>query len=914
MKKNNKMKPEPKKGVPILWILFIVGFLGVLGFQNLADTKTAEVSFSHQLEHLINLDLIDTKENKKLSLNDNLVTFSGTFKDHLGETARERYRYLNLLNQHYAILQEKQKTNDELTSLKEKSMAASSYFLALSGIKIGPSGYTIVSDTSEVPNPLYAIVVQDVPILPLTITSLKKDKETIVKELEKNKALDPVVVACFGTNLSKLIDIYRGDRIGIGSEGPKKSLRDLQSKVSKALDETTYTVQQRYDILTASLKELEEFTSEMARDVNGVRLADLRSVLNYVEYLAIYKGIETDYKKNGLQLDKARQKVANVVWFVDNQEFSTRSLEKINPEVYQQWFIGAEREWQNFAQNKGLVFKAPDQPRTPVLDKTFKSEEPTVNYFSYLFTFLPLIIVALLLWFVFSRQMKGVGSSAMNFGKSPAKLINKSSQKVTFEDVAGIDDAKEELEEIVEFLRDTSRFTALGAKIPKGVLLIGAPGTGKTLIAKAVAGEAGVPFFSISGSDFVEMFVGVGASRVRDLFEQARKNAPCIIFIDEIDAVGRHRGSGLGGGHDEREQTLNQLLVDIDGMDPTEGVILIAATNRPDVLDKALLRPGRFDRSVYVELPEIKGRLAIAKVHSKAIKMADDVNLKDLAQRTAGCSGADIANIINEAAIFAARKRRKAVMQEDLKYAHEKVTFGKERKSLQMEEDDKKATAYHETGHALVALTLNTADKVDKVTCTPRARSLGATHFVPKAQRVSFKKQELKDQLAVLMGGRIGEEVYNKGDASSGAQMDIRQATQIARSMVCEWGMSDKIGMINYADNGEKNMMAGFQEKGYSEETAILIDTEIKNLLDEAYTRAKTILNENMEKLHLIAAMLIEFETLEREDLDQILNDTFNPDEKRSKLEIFAGINHKEPPPIPTSLLKKFKAKKPELA
>lgn len=900
------MKPEGKKGIPLVWILFIVGFLGVLAFQNLGDAKTAQVSFSHQVEHLINLDLIDPKENRKIALNDNLVTFSGMFRDHLGETARERYRYLNLLNQQHVIVQEKQKMGDELSLLQQKSIDASSLFLAVSGLR-PTTGYVVVSEGNE--SPLYSVVVREFPSLSFPVLpEVRREGEKL------SKSSDIQAINAFGANVLHLVETYRGERIGVGSELLKKNLREIETNVRRGLETNSLTAAEKHKIFASAVQQMEDFVSELTKEVNGVRLHELRSVWNYVEHLGIYKGIEADYRKNVLQLDKARQKVAGVIWFVDNQEYSTRGLEKINPEAYQQWFIGAEKESQNFAQNKGLTFKAPDQPRSLVLDKTFKSEEQTPNYFNYFFTFLPLILVGMIVYFIFARQMKGVGSSAMNFGKSPAKLINKSAQKVTFEDVAGIDDAKEELEEIVEFLRDTSRFTALGAKIPKGVLLVGPPGTGKTLIAKAVAGEAGVPFFSISGSDFVEMFVGVGASRVRDLFEQARRSAPCIIFIDEIDAVGRHRGSGLGGGHDEREQTLNQLLVDIDGMDATEGVILVAATNRPDVLDKALLRPGRFDRSVYVDLPEIKGRLAIAKVHTKNIKIAEDVDLKDLAQRTAGCSGADIANIINEAAIFAARKRRKAVIQEDLRYAHEKVTLGKERKSLQMEEEDRKATAYHETGHALVALTLNTADTVDKVTCTPRARSLGATHFVPKAQRVSFKKQELKDQLAVLMAGRIGEEIFNKGDASSGAQMDIKQATQIARSMVCEWGMSDKIGMINYSDSSEKSIMAGFQEKEYSEETAVLIDKEVKSLLDEGYARAKTILNERMDTLVAIANYLLEFETLEREDLDQILSSTFKPEEKRAKLEVFAGISHKEPPPLPQKLFNKKLKSKPEPA
>ncbi len=394
----------------------------------------------------------------------------------------------------------------------------------------------------------------------------------------------------------------------------------------------------------------------------------------------------------------------------------------------------------------------------------------------------------------------------MNFGKSPAKLLAKDRNKVTFKDVAGCDEAKEELQEIVEFLKDPGKFTALGARIPKGVLCIGAPGTGKTLIAKAVAGEADRPFFFISGSDFVEMFVGVGASRIRDMFNEARKFAPCIIFMDEIDAVGRHRGAGIGGGHDEREQTLNQLLVEMDGFDPTEGIILIAATNRPDVLDKALLRPGRFDRRVIIDLPDIKGRFEILKVHARKIKLDPNVDLMDIARGTPGASGADLANILNEAALLAARRNRSAVTAQEAREAVDKVKYGKERRSLEIDDNEKKTTAYHESGHAIVALIVKSADPVDKVTIIPRGMSLGATHFMPKKNRLSYWRKELVDQLAVLMGGRAAEEVF-VNDMSSGAQMDITQATRLARSMVCEWGMSD-LGTIAFDERSDSGALS----------------------------------------------------------------------------------------------------------
>jgi cell division protease FtsH len=406
------------------------------------------------------------------------------------------------------------------------------------------------------------------------------------------------------------------------------------------------------------------------------------------------------------------------------------------------------------------------------------------------------------------------------------------------------------------------------------------------------------------------MFVGVGASRVRDLFEQARKNSPSIIFIDEIDAVGRHRGSGMGGGHDEREQTLNQLLVEIDGMDTVSGVIILAATNRPDVLDKALLRPGRFDRAVTVEMPDYFGRLSILKVHAKKVKMDDSVNLKEIARRTTGSVGADLENIINEAALHAAKKRRKMVTQEDIRYAQEKVQFGKERKSMVMNEEDIKTTAWHEAGHALVAMTLNVTDTVTMVTRVPRGQSLGATHFELKKNRVSYRKQELLDQLAVLMGGRCAEEIINK-DPTSGAQMDIKQATHIARSMVCKWGMSDKVGMINYGSDSDGSLMAGFHEREFSEETARVIDEEIKRLLDEAYAQSMEILTKHHEKLNLMATMLIEFEALDKQDLDQILDGSFSIEEKKHKVEEFESRTKKTPPPPPEGIKKAKRFGKP---
>ncbi len=651
------------------------------------------------------------------------------------------------------------------------------------------------------------------------------------------------------------------------------------------------------------LGQISSVIADLGRETDGVRLSQLRSVRSYVSQLQQYNQVTLDLEKNDVLLDKARQKVAGVIWFFNNQELSTRALEKQDPEVYEHWFSGAKQEWDGFEANKGLVYRAPDQPLNTVLEKTFKSQEPSPNYFSYLFTVMPVLLVIVFLYFIFSRQMKGAGSSAMNFGKSPAKLMTKENNKVTFKDVAGVEEAKEELEEIVDFLKDPQKYTSLGAKIPKGVLLVGPPGTGKTLVAKAVAGEADRPFFSISGSDFVEMFVGVGASRIRDMFETAKKAAPCIIFMDEIDAVGRHRGAGIGGGHDEREQTLNQLLVEMDGFDTTEGVILMAATNRPDVLDRALLRPGRFDRRVTLDLPDVQGRLEILKVHARKIKVDSSVDLKNIAQKTAGCSGADLANIWNEAALAAARKGRAAVTSEELKEACDKVRFGKERRSMQMDEKEKLHTAYHESGHAVTALVVNHSDDVEKITIIPRGQSLGATHFLPKKNRTSYWRKEILDQLIILMGGRAAEEMFIS-DISSGAQQDIAQATKIARSMVCEWGMGGpELGSVAYDERSETAQYLGgnSKERSYSNETANKIDEEVRKLLEEANKQANDILDKNRAKVQLMTDMLMIYETLDTQDAKAIMDGTWSEESKKERVKAAEDLQRKTPPPVPTS-------------
>ncbi|WP_207891869.1 ATP-dependent zinc metalloprotease FtsH [Thiogranum longum] len=480
-------------------------------------------------------------------------------------------------------------------------------------------------------------------------------------------------------------------------------------------------------------------------------------------------------------------------------------------------------------------------------------------------------------WIFFMRQMQGGGGGrgAMSFGKSRARMLGEDQIKVTFNDVAGVEEAKEEVAELVEFLRDPGKFQKLGGKIPRGVLMVGSPGTGKTLLARAIAGEAKVPFFTISGSDFVEMFVGVGASRVRDMFEQAKKHAPCIIFIDEIDAVGRHRGAGLGGGHDEREQTLNQLLVEMDGFEGNEGVIVIAATNRPDVLDPALLRPGRFDRQVVVPLPDVRGREQILKVHLRKVPAADDVKPSIIARGTPGFSGADLANLVNEAALFAARANKRLVDMDDLEKAKDKIMMGAERKSMVMSEDEKKLTAYHEAGHAIVGRLVPSHDPVYKVSIIPRGRALGVTMFLPEEDRYSFSKQRLESQISSLFGGRIAEElIFGPEMVTTGASNDIQRATELARNMVTKWGLSERLGPLTYSEE-EGEVFLGHsvtQHKNVSDETAHTIDAEIRSIIDRNYQRAEHLLKENLDKLHSMAEALIKYETIDSDQINDIMS------------------------------------------
>jgi cell division protease FtsH len=548
------------------------------------------------------------------------------------------------------------------------------------------------------------------------------------------------------------------------------------------------------------------------------------------------------------------------------------------------------------ADNKVLTVNAPQNSdelvnRMVAKNADVKFKGSSISPWAILIQLLPILLVVGV-WLFFMRQMQGGAKGAMGFGKSKARLLTENKNRITFEEVAGVDEAKEELQEVVDFLKDPAKFQRLGGKIPKGALLVGPPGTGKTLIARAVAGEAGVPFFTISGSDFVEMFVGVGASRVRDMFEQAKKNAPCIIFIDEIDAVGRHRGAGLGGGNDEREQTLNQLLVEMDGFEANEGIILIAATNRPDVLDPALLRPGRFDRQVVVPNPDVGGREKIIRVHMKNVPLAADVDVKTLARGTPGFSGADLANLVNEAALTAARKNRRMVTMHDFEHAKDKVMMGAERRSMAMSDAEKKLTAYHEGGHALVALRVPVADPVHKATIVPRGRALGMVMQLPEGDRYSMSYDMMTSRLAIMMAGRVAEElIFGKEKITSGASSDISAATSLARNMVTRWGFSDQLGTVAYGDNQDEVFLGHSvaRTQNVSPETMITIDAEVRRLVKGGEDDARRILTEELDHLHTVAKALLEFETLSGDEIIGVMKgETPKRDEEETKETVVA--------------------------
>jgi cell division protease FtsH len=545
---------------------------------------------------------------------------------------------------------------------------------------------------------------------------------------------------------------------------------------------------------------------------------------------------------------------------------------------------------------------------TPLTDKMtekliesgkFEPEEPNPLITNIFFSLLPILVLVGIVYFFLIRQIRMAGKGALSFGKSKARMLSKEKNKITFKDVAGVEEAKEEVQELVEFLKDPKKFQKLGGRIPKGILMVGAPGTGKTLLAKAIAGEADAAFFSISGSDFVEMFVGVGASRVRDMFEQARKNTPCLIFIDEIDAVGRSRGHGFGGGNDEREQTLNALLVEMDGFDTQEGIIIIAATNRPDVLDPALLRPGRFDRQIIVSLPDVRGRESILKVHARNVKLDPVVDLSVIARGTPGFSGADLANLLNEAALLAARENKKSIGMRELEEARIKVRWGRERRSMAMSDEDKKHTAWHEAGHALVNVMLKHTHPLHKVTIIPRGQSLGSTMSLPKEDVWNHRRKEMLDTIGVMMAGRIAEEIVS-GDISSGASGDIQQATNLARAMVCQWGMSEKLGMVQYGGDDQHVFLGRdlAHRKEYSEHTSQEIDTEVKRIITDAYNVAKEIIDTHRDKLEIIAQALLDYETLDGSQVEDIVRTgNFTPPPPTPQVEPPSGAQAVTPLP-----------------
>jgi len=572
---------------------------------------------------------------------------------------------------------------------------------------------------------------------------------------------------------------------------------------------------------------------------------------------------EINYTRFGQEVEKGNIASLEIVDNIVSGELKNEAVVKI---------AGRDLKFKSFKTNiLGTGESLPERVLKTNPDIPIAVRPAGFNWVSFLLTALPFLLL-LPVWMLLIRQMQGSGSAALKFGKTRAKVLVESAPKVTFKDVAGCDEAKLELQEIIEFLKEPQKFQRLGGRIPKGALLLGPPGSGKTLLAKAVAGEAGVPFFSMSGSDFVEMFVGVGASRVRDLFEQGKRNAPCIIFIDEIDAVGRHRGAGLGGGHDEREQTLNQLLVEMDGFESNEGVIMIAATNRPDVLDPALMRPGRFDRQIVVDWPDVRGREGIFRVHTRNIPLGDDVDLPQLAKATPGLAGADIANMVNEAALLAARRNRKKVVMQDFEDAKDKVMLGTERKSLVMTDEERKSTAYHEAGHALLAWLMPGSDPVDKVTIIPRGRALGITSYLPSEERYSRSREDLIRRIVMMMGGRAAEELVFH-HFTTGASNDLERATGLARRMVCELGMSPGLGPLTFGKKEEMVFLGReiSSHKDYSEQTAVMIDQEVRKISEEGYAEAKRLLGGNLDKLTLLATTLLERETIDGSEMDRLL-------------------------------------------
>lgn len=877
--------------------------LGAYLLQAALDTQAPRVGFAHQVEHLVNLELVDASSLKKSATSDSLVNFEGQFKESLGDSSQNKYSFLEHIYRtnelHKSIALEKSSEK----KLQERCMESACASIYLFNESIPEKGFTLTTTTS-LDFLLLSEKVSEANLSPFYLTLSKEEfkqfEQSSLNKL-KSKWSEKQLQGSFSSlsqysKKEELLEQSKRTRhfledllsppIALSSRKEKENVQEMISRLSAI--EASASEEALQDRLYSALKKAHEVISMVKNSLfameDGLRFSVTRPMREYKNHLVTLREryveiVESERQMQRIQLDPTTR------WYYGENELTSAQVAALDAESFAIWFSRAQSEWELFGSNKGRFFKAVDQPLNRVLKSSFRSQELPPNYNGLLILGVIIFAIIYLLYSLFARQMKGMGGGAMSFGKSPARLLQKGTKKVTFKDVAGIDEAKEELEEIVSFLKNKDKFTKLGAEIPKGVLCVGPPGTGKTLIARAVAGEANRPFFSISGSDFVEMFVGVGASRIRDMFKEAKKQAPCIIFIDEIDAVGRHRGGGSHSSNDEREQTLNQLLVEMDGFDGNQGIILMAATNRPDVLDKALLRPGRFDRRVVIDLPDIKGREEILKIHAKKIKLAKEVNLHRIARATPGASGADLKNILNEAALSAVRHGEKDVGQAAIAEATDKVRYGKERKSYELTKESLRATAYHEAGHAVIAMALETCDPVDKVTIIPRGMALGATYTLPKTNRTGYWKKELHELMAMLLGGRCAEEMFI-GDLSSGASSDIQRATSYARSMVCEWGMSDTLGAICLDDKEGSSFYDSLgSKKSYSDKTAEQIDTEVKALIEEARKLAEKVLNEKKEQLELMAQMLIEFETLEHEDVEKIMELSFDAKTKQKELE-----------------------------
>ncbi|WP_420885375.1 ATP-dependent zinc metalloprotease FtsH [Candidatus Similichlamydia laticola] len=855
--------------------------------QGLFTLSSAKIYFPHQLEHLVNLELIQPDESRKVALNHGLVTLHGRFRDDLPELSEKRFQFLQLLNNVFHLQGRKTRLLSKLKQAREASILAWNYFVSIRFAHPQRGQLVLVPPSYEIPEAVEGIICQQEPFP--QFLSFEQVTDRFSMFLASPRLSD---VPHYCQLLQDFYEELQSPVLGLASESLKAHLRAssalLEESVNyRGLQEHVHALRSVFDHLSVVVHGLED-PSGWGRE------SKVRAIRDYYQSLDSLIEVGQKLLPLQLQLEHALQEEEGVIWFFEDAVVSSQELAEQDPSRFSLWFSKASEVWEQFPFNKGHTFKIPDQMRSLVLESTFRSQEVAPNYLNYLVTLFPFAIMLIFLVVSFSKQLKGMGGGAITFGRSPARLLQKGTSKVTFEDVAGAEEAKAELQEIVSFLKNPQPFLAIGARIPKGILCVGPPGTGKTLIAKAVAGEADRPFFSMSGSDFVEMFVGVGASRVRDTFDQARKHAPCIVFMDEIDAVGRHRGVGVGGGNDEREQTLNQLLVEMDGFESNEGIILVAATNRPDVLDKALLRPGRFDRRVVIDLPDIRGRYEILQLHAKKIKIAPEVDLMRIARSTPGASGADLENVLNEAALLAVHRSSEIVQDPDVREARDKVLFGKERRSFELDQEARWTTAVHEAGHAIVAKSLSHCDPVEKVTIIPRGLALGATYTLPTKNRTGYKKEELRHILAMLLGGRCAEEVLI-GDISSGAQNDIERLTDIARKMVCEWGMCERFGPVALEEKAESSHYMGSSVSACSDDTLRAVDEEVLAICAEAKSTAKKILEEKKELLQKLSDLLIEFETLDGQELEEVIAGTFDAEKKRKSGETLEKVVPVEP-------------------